>query len=72
LIVSDLVSLIEHVEASLREASLGRADASANIFVLDDVTPRYAKAGAALKACNAGLGIVLEFLLDSEAERRLN
>jgi hypothetical protein len=63
--VSDLVSLIEHVQASLqmiesaiaRETSLGNEKTSADNIVLDDITPRYAKAGAALKACDAGLGV---------------
>jgi hypothetical protein len=72
-VVSDLVGLIEHVQASLkliesaiaREASLGDGDGSPNVIVLDDVTPCYAKASAALKACNADLGNSLHFLLDS-------
>lgn len=80
-IVSDLVALIGHVQASLqlietaiaREKALGDQDASAGIIVLDDVTPRYAKASAALRACDAGLGAALDLLLDSEAAaRRLN
>jgi len=56
-VVSDLVSLIEHVQASLllveraiaREASAGSQEA--DIIVLDDVTPPFVKATAALKAC---------------------
>jgi hypothetical protein len=36
-------------------------------FVPDDVAPRYVKAGAALKACDAGLGIALYSLIDSVA-----
>jgi hypothetical protein len=72
-IASDLASLIEHVQASMRliesaiarETSSGNHDVAANIVVLDDVTPRYLKAGAALKACDAGLGTALHFLLDS-------
>lgn len=31
------------------------------MVVLDDFTPRYLKAGAALKACDTGLGIALHF-----------
>jgi hypothetical protein len=77
-IVSDLVALIGHVQASLqlietaiaREKTLGDQDASAGIIVLDDVTPRYAKASAALRACDAGLGAALDVLLDSEAPAR--
>jgi hypothetical protein len=38
--------------------------------VLDDVTPRWAKVGAALKKCDAGPGVALEFLLDSRATGR--
>ncbi|PWF80877.1 hypothetical protein CIK52_18100, partial [Kocuria rosea] len=64
LIVTDLVALIGHVQASLRlieaaiarEAFLAEQDAAANVFVLDDVTPRYAAASTALNACDTGLG----------------
>lgn len=50
-IVSELVSLIEHVQASMelfeaavaRETAPGNQEASGNVFVLDDVTPRYLK-----------------------------
>lgn len=77
-VVSDLVSLIEHVQASLRlieqtmvpETSSGSQENAANVVVLDDVSPRYVKAAAALKACDANLGIALHFLLDSRAPRR--
>ena len=63
-VVSDLVSLIEHVQASLRliertiagEATAGGQESSANVIVLDDVSPRYMKAAAALQACDANLG----------------
>jgi hypothetical protein len=72
-IASDLASLIERVQASMklieaaiaRETSAGNADTAADIVVLDDVTPRYVKAGAALEACDAGLGVALHFLLDT-------
>jgi hypothetical protein len=50
--------------------ALGDHDASAGIIVLDDVTPRHAKASAALKACDAGLGAALDLLLDSETAAR--
>ena len=77
-VVSDLVSLIEHVQASLRlieqtmvpETSTGSQENAANVVVLDDVSPRYVKAAAALKACDANLGIALHFLLDSRTPRR--
>src|SRR5207245_2753155 len=77
-VVSDLVCLIEHVRASLtlieqtiaREASLGNQEISADFVVLDDVTPPLVKATAALRACDANLGIALCSLLDSKASRR--
>ena len=71
--MSDLVSLIGHVEASLRQVEqviAREAPASsqeANIIVLDDVTPPFVKAAAALKACDANLGIALRSLLVSKA-----
>ncbi|MDB5579486.1 MAG: hypothetical protein JWR80_4662 [Bradyrhizobium sp.] len=76
-IVSELVSLIEHVQAGMklleaaiaRESAPGNQDAAGNVFVLDDVTPRYVKANAALDACNAGLGVALHCLLDTRAAR---
>ena len=72
-VVSDLVSLIEHVQASrllveqaiAREASAGSQEA--DIIVLDDVTPPFVKATAALNACDANLAIALRSLLDSKA-----
>jgi len=74
-IVLDLVSLIERVQASMRlldtaiarEATLGGQDLASNIVVLDDVTPRYVSANAALGTCKAGLGMALHFLLDPNA-----
>ena len=71
--MSDLVSLLGNVQASLKlielavasETSPGNHDAALNVIVLDDVTPRYAQASAALKACDASLGTTLHFLLDS-------
>ena len=72
-VVSDLVSLIEHVQTSLRlieraiaaETSFGGQESSANIIVLDDVSPRYMKATAALQVCDAHLGVALHSLTDS-------
>jgi len=77
-VVSDLVSLTEHVQTILkrietaiaRESSPGDDDASSNVIVLDDVTPCYVKASAALKACDANLGIALDFLQDSRRSKR--
>jgi len=76
-VVSDLVGLIEHVQRSLRlieptiarETSPGMTpgspESSTNIIVLDDISPRYIKADAALQACDVNLGIALRSLLDS-------
>jgi hypothetical protein len=76
-IVSDLVSLIEHVRASIkliesaivRESPPGDPEGAANIIVLDDVTPRYVTAGAALNTCKAGLGVALHVLLDTKTSQ---
>jgi hypothetical protein len=82
-VVSDLVSLIGHVQASIKliegaivqEISPADQNNAANAVVLDDVTPCYAKANAALIACNVSLGAALQSLLDASrqfipAERR--
>jgi hypothetical protein len=76
-VVSDLVSLIEHVQASLRlieaaivrETPFGNEYLAANVVVLDDVTPCYIKVNAALNACNAGLGVALHLLLDTRTPK---
>ncbi|MEH2521915.1 hypothetical protein V1279_007488 [Bradyrhizobium sp. AZCC 1610] len=39
-------------------------ESSTNVIVLDDVSPRYMKAAAALQACNVNLGIALRSLPD--------
>jgi hypothetical protein len=73
-VVSDVISLIEHVQASLRlieqeiarETASGSQETSTNVIVLDDVTPPYVRATAALKACDANLAIALHSLLDSK------
>ena len=72
-LVSDLVSLVEHVQKCLRliermiaqEMSPGIPESSTNVIVLDDVSPRYMKAAAAVQACDINLGIALRSLLDS-------
>ncbi|WP_426438814.1 hypothetical protein [Bradyrhizobium genosp. P] len=79
LIARDLVALIAHVHSSLRliesaiarEAMLAEQETASNIFVLDDVTPLYIGASAALKACDAGLCVALDQLLDSGAPARI-
>jgi hypothetical protein len=76
-VVSGLVSLIEHVQASLklieaaivRETPPGNEYLAANVVVLDDVTPCYIKVNAALNACNAGLGVALHLLLDTRTPK---
>ena len=76
-VVSDLVSLIEHMQASMkmlegaiaRELPLGGQEAANNVVVLDDITPCYVKANAALHACNAGLGVALRFLAGAEPSK---
>ena len=50
------------IGSAIRSALLTLQEMAANVVVLDDVTPRYLKAGAALKACDAGLGVALHFL----------
>ena len=76
-IVSELESLLEHIQSSMKrlemaiaqEAVTGGQELAANVVVLDDVTPRYAKASAALNRCNAGLGAALHFLQDSTTSK---
>ena len=81
-VVSDLVSLIEHIQSSLRmiertiaretspETSPGNPKSS---IVLGDVSPRYMKTAAALQACDVNLGIACDRGLASvmpQAHRR--
>jgi hypothetical protein len=71
-IVSDLISLVEQVQASItliegaitREMTSGDEDNS-NVIVLDDVTPQYMKASTAMHSCRASLGTALQVLLDA-------
>ena len=76
LIAAELRSLIARIEISMRliDAAMDSEDDSAilsadlsssEIVVLDDVTPRYARASAALNACRAELGHALETLSES-------
>jgi hypothetical protein len=72
-IVLNIVSLIERVQASTGlvesaiaiESPLGHHEIAANVVVLDDVTPRYLNARAALNTCRASLEVPLHLLLDS-------
>ena len=71
-IVSDLISLVEHVQASInlveraiaREITIGDHENS-NVIILDDVTPQYLTASTALNSCSTGLGRAVQFLLNA-------
>jgi hypothetical protein len=73
-VVSDLMCLIEHMQTSMkmleaaiaRELPLAAQETGDNVIVLDDITPCYVKANAALHACKAGLGVALHFLVSAE------
>ncbi|MDA9398100.1 hypothetical protein [Bradyrhizobium sp. CCBAU 45389] len=78
LIAAELRSLIARIDLSMRlidaamtaddmEPEDDSATAGSNrIFVLDDVTPRFATAGAALNACRAELDHALQQLSESD------
>jgi len=72
LIAAELRSLIARIDLSMRlidaameEEDAGGVTGSSEIVVLDDVTPRYATASAALNACRAELGQALRQLAES-------
>ena len=76
LIAAELRSLIARIEISLRliDAAMEAEDDSAivnaelgstEIVVLDDVSPRFATASAALNSCRAELGQALQNLSES-------
>ena len=58
------------VESAIARNRRRRQELGANVVVLDDVTPRYLNATAALHACNGGLGVALHRLLDVEGPKR--
>src|SRR5512139_2411960 len=74
-IVADLASVIEHVRKSRRlieqavasEAAI-EEPAADNVIVLDDVAPRYARAEAALRACDVGLSLALRLMQGPSGE----
>jgi len=78
-IVSELAALLDHVQASIkaietviaRDASSGSSECVDNVAILDDVTPRHARASAALNACNACLSAALQFLRDAKTSTPL-
>ena len=72
LIAADLRLLIAQIETSMRRIATVMdqehgydAESSAEVFILDDVTPQYATASAALGACRAGLRHALQCLSES-------
>ncbi|MBW5437704.1 hypothetical protein FXB41_24015 [Bradyrhizobium canariense] len=72
LIAADLRKLISQIETSMGWTATtmdqehgSDPEGSADVFVLDDVTLRYATAIAALDACRAGLGHALECLWEA-------
>jgi hypothetical protein len=76
-IIADMTSLIRHVQASARliEAAIQRDcggdwNETADVVILDDLTPCYAAASETLSACNAGLDAALQALLDTLSQAR--
>ena len=74
-IVADMTSLITHVrttasliDAAIRRGSEGHDNEEANVVVLDDVTPCYATANAALSACSVSLDAALRSLRSALAQ----
>ena len=67
-IVADLASLIQRIQqttaliesAIIRAAAVAEMETAATLIVLDDVTPGYVKARAALNSCEAGLDLALQ------------
>jgi hypothetical protein len=74
LIAADLRLLISQIETSMRRIATAMdqehgsdPEGSADVFLLDDVTPRYAMASAALDARRAGLGHAVECLSEASS-----
>ncbi|MGQ0685148.1 hypothetical protein [Bradyrhizobium sp.] len=70
MVVSDLVAVIGRVRNSLELieseiASEAEGEEASDIIVLDDVTPGYSRAQAALRECEAGLSAALHLLQES-------
>jgi hypothetical protein len=73
LLASELRALITQIETTMRliEATMvqeagGDQPGSAEVVVLDDVTPRYAAANAALSACKSSVDAALKFLMNAD------
>ena len=56
---------MRRIAAAMDQEHSNDPEGSADVFILDDVTPRYATANAALNACRAGLGHALQYLSES-------
>jgi hypothetical protein len=77
-IIGELICLIGHVQGTIaaieaeiaREQSCSNPENAGNVTVLDDVTPRYVRAGAALNACRASLATALRVLADNNGSAR--
>jgi hypothetical protein len=75
LVVLDLVTLAERIQASMKlleqaisgELPRGNPNVHDDVFVLDDVTPCYVKASAALHACHVGLSQALHLMQSTPA-----
>jgi len=69
-VVENLVTLIEHLSVSrtvlelaiIRETAQTSLDMDKDFVVLDDITPCYLSANAALGACNAAVAVTLHAL----------
>ena len=57
------------IETEIQRDS-GAVDDTADVVILDDVTPCYAAASATLSACNVGLDTALQSLLGSPSVAR--
>ena len=79
LIVSELMSLIEHVRSRMRLIESVIASESppddevmaSEFVILDDVTPFYAHAHAALDSCDSGLRSALRFVRAAKPPREV-
>lgn len=68
-IVAELASVVAHIREglTLTEQAIASEEAveetvADNVTVLDDVTPGYSRAHAALRECDARLGVALRLL----------
>jgi hypothetical protein len=76
-VVANLVNLIEHLSVSrkvlelaiIRETAREGADMDEDFIVLDDVTPCYLSASAALTTCDTTLAVSLHALLGTYATK---